>query len=95
MSYIERNPVRAGLAESAEDYPWSSVRGHIRDHDDSGFLEMAVWRATYSAARWRETLRIGVEDEALGERIRAATMNGRPFGSGEFTAELELREIGE
>jgi hypothetical protein len=40
--------------------------------------------------RWRETLRSGVDDEALGERIRLATMTGRPFGSAEFTEELEL-----
>jgi hypothetical protein len=35
-------------------------------------------------------LRIGMDDEALGERIRRATMSGRPFGSAEFTEELEL-----
>jgi putative transposase len=26
MNYIHQNPVRAGLVERAEDYPWSSVR---------------------------------------------------------------------
>jgi putative transposase len=90
MAYIERNPVRAGLVESAEDYPWSSASAHVRDRDDSGVLEMAVWRAAYTTARWRDALRIGVEDEALGERIRSATIAGRPFGSDEFTTGLEL-----
>jgi putative transposase len=90
MAYIECNPVRAGLVESAEGYPWSSARAHIRDCDESGFLEMAQWRANYTAARWRETLRVGVEDEALQERLRSATLTGRPFGSDEFAVGLEL-----
>jgi putative transposase len=29
MRYIELNPVRAGLAETPQDYPWSSARGHL------------------------------------------------------------------
>jgi len=29
MRYIERNPVRAGLVERAEDYPWSSAKAHV------------------------------------------------------------------
>jgi putative transposase len=28
--YIERNPVRAGMVEKAEDYPYSSAVAHIR-----------------------------------------------------------------
>jgi hypothetical protein len=51
---------------------------------------MAQWRANYPAARWRDVLQIGVDDEALGERLRSATMTGRPFGSDEFTEGLEL-----
>jgi putative transposase len=90
MAYIERNPVRAGLAESAEGYPWSSARAHAANLDETGFLEMAHWRANYSAARWRETLRDGVEEEALQERLRSATLTGRPFGSTEFAAGLEV-----
>jgi putative transposase len=90
MAYIECNPVRAGLAESAEVYRWSSASAHTTDHDESGFLEMAHWRANYTAARWRETLRVGVGDEALQERLRSATLTGRPFGSNEFAAGLEL-----
>jgi putative transposase len=90
MAYIERNPVRAGLVERAEDYPWSSATAHIDDGGHADFLEMTPWRESYTRERWRETLRIGVDDEALRERIRAATMTGRPFGSPEFTERLEL-----
>jgi len=88
MAYIERNPVRAGLVERAEDFQWSSALAHVTDRDESGFLERAP--ESHSKERWREMLRIGVEDEAFGERIRLATMTGRPFGSEEFAEELEL-----
>ena len=27
LSYVHRNPVRAGLSEKTEDYPWSSASG--------------------------------------------------------------------
>jgi putative transposase len=28
VRYVERNPVRAGMVEQAEDHPWSSARSH-------------------------------------------------------------------
>jgi putative transposase len=89
-AYIERNPVRAGLVERAEEYPWSSAAAHIEGRDRTGILDMAHWRQSDTRARWQEVLRAGVDDEALQERIRSATMTGRPFGSEEFTEELEL-----
>jgi putative transposase len=88
MAYIERNPVRAGLSNLAEDYPWSSARAHMINANDR-LIDIAHWREFYTPERWRETLRIGVEEEILGERIRLATMTGRPFGSAGFTEQLE------
>ena len=88
-AYIERNPVRAGLVELAEDFAWSSAVAHVTDHDAADLLDHVPWRDAYPKDRWREALRIGIHDEALGERIRRATMSGRPFGSAEFTKELE------
>ncbi len=90
MAYIERNPVRAGFVERAEDYPWSSALAHASGGDESGFLDYGGWPEGYTRDRWREILRSGVEEEALRERIRLATLTGRPFGSAEFTEELEL-----
>jgi len=74
MAYIERNSIRAGLLEVAEQ---------LR------IVQIAVWRQCYSAALWRETLRLGVDDEILRERLRPATRTGRPLGSEEFLEELE------
>ena len=72
MSYIERNPVRAGLVEFAEDYVWSSARSHVIGRDQEGFLDMSSWSASYTADRWRDTLQLGIEEEALRERLRLA-----------------------
>jgi putative transposase len=89
MAYIERNPVRAGLVEIAEDYAWSSARAHVTGHDQDGFVDMRPWHEEYDAERWRDTLRLGVEEEGLRERLRQATMTGRPFGSDRFIEQLE------
>jgi putative transposase len=69
MAYIERNPIRAGLVEIAENFQWSSARTHVADRD-GGFVQRAAWRQFYTASRWQETLRLGVDDEILRERLR-------------------------
>ena len=89
MAYIERNPVRAGMAEQAEEYPWSSARDHVTNRDDDGWLDLGHWREQYTAVRWREALRDGIEEEALRERLRSATRTGRPMGSENFVEDLE------
>jgi len=50
---------------------------------------MSAWRSEYSASRWREVLELGVDDEALRERLREATRTGRPFGPGNFVEQIE------
>lgn len=48
VNYIHQNPVRAGLAERAEDYRWSSARhwlGQIAEDEPLRMdLERIVWR---------------------------------------------------
>ena len=89
MAYIELNPVRAGLVESAEYYRWSSARAHITGRDQTAFVDMHYWRECYTGRRWREALRSGLDDEAIQERLRQATRTGRPFGSVEFLEHVE------
>ena len=75
------------LREYTREYG-SSARAHATDHDD-GFVQMAAWSEFYTAARWRETLRLGVDDGILRERLRSATRTGRPLGSEYFLDEIE------
>ena len=92
LAYIENNPVRASLAPSAQDYPWSSARAHCLG-DAEPRLELADWRKSYDPDRWRRRLSSGLQDEALRERIREATRAGVPLGSELFIASLG-RELG-
>ena len=92
LRYVEMNPVRAGLAAVAEDWPWSSARAHTGGADRTGLLEDAAWRKRWLPAEWRETLAEGVANAALIERIRAATRTGRPAADEAFITELERVE---
>jgi putative transposase len=84
LAYVERDPVRGGLVDIAEAYPWSTAAAHCREDELGGLLELDEWRRNYTGERWQEVLRIGVEDEAVEERIREATRRGCPLGSAAF-----------
>ncbi len=87
--YIERNPLKGGLAEHAEDYRWSSARLHLTDATD-GLLCQSDWLEP--AARDDYAAFFKIEDEAQNRAIRKATRSGRPFGADSFidTIEYEL-----
>ena len=34
IRYVSLNPVRARLVTRAQDWPWSSVRAHLKGEDD-------------------------------------------------------------
>ena len=84
LAYVERNPVRAGLVDKAEAYPWSTAAAHCQADGWDGRLELDEWRRYYTGERWREVLRIGLQDQALEERIRDATRRGYPLGNEAF-----------
>jgi len=85
VRYVERNPVRAGLVESAGEYVWSSARSHLSLCDDplltgtKGYLNIEDWRE-YLAEK---------DDERFMKTIRLHERTGRPMGSDEFLANLE------
>jgi putative transposase len=89
IRYDEINPVRAGLVRKAAEWPWSSAAAHLGGADDWGLTDLAWWREQGPAAHWAEVLEAGFRDAALAARLRTATRTGRPFGSEEFTRELE------
>ncbi len=89
LRYIELNPVRAGLVRYAWDWPWSSARAHVTGKDESGLLDMDLWRAWYDGNSWREYLLEGLDNKEEIERIRLATRTGRPLGSEDFVRRLE------
>ena len=90
MAYIERNPVRAGLHLQADQYRWSSAASHTTGIDTEHLIDMRRWRMEYTPRRWEQALRSTVDAEAEAERIREATLRGRPLGGAQFLSDLEL-----
>lgn len=82
------NPVRAGLAAGADDWPWSSVGAHLAGRDDgmvtvAPVLERVGDFAAHLAA---------AEDAPAVTAIRRSRTTGRPVGAADWIAALEAAE---
>jgi putative transposase len=89
VRYVERNPVRAGLAKRPEDWVWSSARAHLDGRDD-GLVRVGPLLERYPD--WRDYLSDEVDTAAL-KALRQHGRSGRPLGSERFVARLET-ELG-
>jgi putative transposase len=78
--YVELNPVRASLAQRAEDWPWSSARAHLDGWDD-GLTDPEPLLERWPD--WRRILEAPLEEEAL-QAIRDRERTGRPLGGPAF-----------
>jgi putative transposase len=79
--YVGLNPVRAGIASKASDWPWSSVRGHL------GLAVDPLLTAEPLATRLGDEIAafFDVDADAAGRRaLREAEVAGRPLGSREW-----------
>jgi putative transposase len=90
MRYVELNPVRARLVQNAWDWPWSSALAHATGIDESGLLNMDIWRARFDPVRWKQFLEEGLNARRDYDLIRQASRTGRPIGSDDFIKHLEL-----
>ncbi len=87
VRYVERNPVRAGIVERAEDYRWSSAKFHVNNRVDdilSRFYlmdEIKDWRVYLSEHEDQEDLRF----------LRSHQGTGRPLGSELFINDLQIK----
>jgi putative transposase len=88
LRYVELNPVRARMVESAEQWKWSSAAAHVGFENADAMLEMGRWRKRWTMAEWREFL-AAAESPTEVTALRHSTHTGRPLGSPEFVAELE------
>ena len=92
LSYIELNPVRAGIRKHAWDWEWSSAKAHVTGLDPTGLLDMELWRRHFDGAGWRDYLQRMAEESTFATRIRKATTTGRFFGSEATARRLELEQ---
>jgi putative transposase len=88
LRYTELNPVRASLAASPEDWPWSSAAAHCGTGPAASWLDMDAWGLQWTASDWDAYL-LATQDESSRKAIRESTYSGRPLGSKEFTRMLE------
>jgi putative transposase len=88
-SYIERNPIRVKKVRKAENYKWSSARGHCGAAQDDILTKKMKWLNKYEGIdNWRQWLSIKEEKEKT-DLIRRNTEKGIPTGSGRFIRRLE------
>jgi len=85
--YVALNPVRARLVRRAQDWPWSSVRAHLKGRDDD---LVAVRPLLDRIGRFADLLDTQEAPEQLAA-IRASETIGRPLGSPAFLDRLEAR----
>ncbi len=83
--YVATNPVRAGLVERAEDWPWSSARAHLAGRDD-GLVEVAPLLSR-CGGRFADLIE-AEPAPALTASLRAAETIGRPLGAPPFLDRL-------
>lgn len=89
IRYVERNPVRARLVARAEDFPWSSARGHCGLARDP-LLNMLspLQRRLAGIGDWPGWLRERDADESL-EVLRTHADRSLPCGATDFIESLE------
>jgi putative transposase len=81
--YVERNPVRAGLVQRAEDWRWSSLRRI--DGDRPGWLTQ--WPVV-RPPDWTSQVN-APQTEAELQAFRRAMRNGTPFGDQGWKRKIE------
>jgi putative transposase len=89
IRYVERNPVRAGIADRAEDFAWSSARAHCGLSSDPVLSRKPPWQRQFERiGNWSAWLAEGDERQSL-EVLRRYADKGLPCGSAGFIEMLE------
>lgn len=85
VRYVERNPVKAKLCVSPEQWQWSSAGAHIVGCDDT---VVTVGPMLERVSNWRSYLRTEESEKNLAS-IRRFSSSGRPAGEEGFVDKLE------
>jgi putative transposase len=88
VRYVTLNPVRAGLAARARDWPWSSARAHLAGVDDSVVTVAPVLERVGDVAAF---LSEPCDERAGYAALRRGETIGRPIGDDAWLRSLEAR----
>jgi putative transposase len=86
--YIEKNPLKVGMADKAENYRWSSAKAHLAGTANP-LLQTPSWLEPQQRESYCKFMQ--ENDEKVYNDIRKATSTGRPFGSETFIEKMEFQ----
>jgi putative transposase len=87
IRYVSLNPVRAGLVERAQDWPWSSAACHLLGRNSELVNVAPVLERYGDFASFLD------QEEGASEAfrvLRQSETTGRPLGSGSWVEKLEV-----
>lgn len=90
LRYVERNALRAGLVERAEDWLWSSLACRLQGGEIAE-RRLTPWPVPFPAAWLQHVNRAQTEAEL--EAVRLSVARGRPYGSAGWVT-ATVRELG-
>jgi len=95
MAYMDLNPVRAGLAPEARDYPWSSYGHYAGLRSDKLVTPHPLFWALGNTPFAREAMYAGIVRAGVpaGQQaaLTEATLGGWALGDANFVADLQKR----
>jgi putative transposase len=95
MVYMDLNPVRAGIAATAQEYPWSSHGHYIGLHDDKLLTPHSLYWSLGNTPFAREAAYAELVRAGIGEQQQQALTNsalqGWALGETDYVEELQKR----
>lgn len=88
IRYVERNPVRVGMVERAEDYPWSSAAAHCGLVKDPLLASPSKMERAITESGWSNWLALPEEENTIN-MLRRNVEKGLPCGCDAFIDTLE------
>ena len=87
--YVERNPVRAGLVQQAEDWSWSSLGQRVRNCNHPTLDSWPIVPPT----NWTALVNTPSTEQELAA-VRAALARSAPYGSDEWSTREAAKGFG-
>lgn len=95
MAYIDLNPVRAALAETAGDYPWSSYSHYVGRRNDRLITPHPIYWELGNTPFAREAAYAGLVQSGISPAEQSAmtdsVLRGWALGEPDYVADLQRR----